>query len=71
MLINIIISSLKNFKKPYYYYFYYYYYYYYYYHYFPDLVIECCLKGKYYGVFVSLVKSDEIRPSISCQIILE
>ena len=28
------------------------------------------LKGKYHGVLVSFVKNDEIRPSISCQIIL-
>ena len=29
------------------------------------------IKGKYHGVLVSFVKNDEIRPSISCQIILE
>ena len=29
------------------------------------------LKGKYHGVLISFVKNDEIRPSISCQIILE
>ena len=34
-------------------------------------VIEAILKGKYNGVLVSFVKNDEIKPSISCQIILE
>ena len=29
------------------------------------------LKSKYHGVLESFVKNDEIRPSISCQIILE
>ena len=33
--------------------------------------LSLSLKGKYHEDLVSFVKNDEIRPSISCQIILE
>ena len=34
-------------------------------------VLPMLLKGKYHGFLVSFVKNDEIRPSNSCQVILE
>ena len=36
-----------------------------------QIYLSLSFKGKYHGVLVSFVKNDEIRPSISCQIILE
>ena len=36
-----------------------------------DIHLAKDLKGKYHGFLVSFGKNDEIRPSISCQIILE
>ena len=37
----------------------------------PNCDVDTFLKGKFHGFLTSFVKYDEIRPSISCQIILE